>query len=148
MGGQLQAHLKEAVAAYEIQLAAAENAEQLASALENLTLTTQEGLQQISNATHSIRENLPVPLWQGAPIWYSVVLDVFRTVGGGIPHYTPCLWHLIRMFAGDLPSYRQLSESPIFRIAMIAGHMVWGTAWFLLSAMMVMISPGFVCILT
>lgn len=148
MGGQLQAHLKEATAAYKIQLAAAENAEQLTSALGNLTSMTQEELQQINNATRSIRENLPVPLWQGAPIWYSVVLNMFRVIGRGMSYYASCLWYLIRVFAGDLPSYRQVSENLVFRITMITGHMVWGTAWFLLSAMMVMISPELARVLT
>ena len=31
---------------------------------------------------------------------------------------------------------------------MMAGHMAWSTTWFLLSAMMVMISSELVCVLT
>ena len=91
MGDQLQAHQEETATSYKIQLAAAKNAEQLASVLGNLTSTTQEELQQIKNVTHSIRENLSTPQGHAARIWYSIILHVFRVVGGGMPSRAPCL---------------------------------------------------------
>lgn len=91
VGEQLQAHWEETAASYKIQLAAAKNAEQLVSALGNLTSTTQEELQHINNATHIIRENLSTPQGHGARIWYSVLLHAFRVVGGGISYRAPCL---------------------------------------------------------
>jgi hypothetical protein len=89
VGEQLQAHWEGTAASYEIQLAAAKNAEQLASVLGSLTSTTQEELRQINNVTHNIRENLSKPQGHGARIWYSILLHAFRVVGGGMFYRTP-----------------------------------------------------------
>lgn len=148
MGEQLHTHQEETAASYKVQLAAAKNAEQLASALGNLTSTTQAELQEINNATHSIRENLLASRGQGARIWYSLLLNAFRVIGKGMLRHARSLRYLIRWLAGDLPGYNQVSENPIFRIAMITGHVAWSTIWFLLSAMMVMTSPELICLLT
>lgn len=148
VGEQLQAHQEETAASYKIQLVTAKNAEQLASALGNLTSTAQAELQQISNATHNIRENLSISQGQGARIWYSILLNAFRVIGKGMFHRARSLRSLIRWLAGDLPAYDQVSANPIFRIAMITGHVAWSTIWFLLSAMMVMISSELICLLT
>ena len=90
MGEQLQVHWEETAASYKIQLAAAKNAEQLASALGNLTSTTQEELRQINNATHSIKENLSTPQGHGSRIWYSILFHAFRAAGGGMSYRAPC----------------------------------------------------------
>ena len=149
MGEQLQAHSEETAASYKIQLAASKNAEQLALVLENLTSTTQAELQQINNTTHSIRENLWATQGQGGRIGYSILLNAFRIIGRGISHHrSRPPRYLIRWSEGNLPGYHQVSENPIFRIAVIFGHLVWSTTWFLLSAMMVMISSELICVLT
>jgi hypothetical protein len=148
MGEQLHAHREETATSYRIQLATTKNAEQLASALENLTSTTHAELLQINNATNSIRENLLAPQGRGARIWYSILLSTFRVIGGGISHYARSILYLIRYLAGDLPGYHQVSKTLIFRIAVVAGHLAWNTTWFLLSAMMVMISFELSCVLT
>ena len=148
MGEQLQAHREETAASYKIQLAATKNAEQLTSALENLTSITQEELRQINNTTHSIRENLLTPQGQGARVWYSILLNVFRVIGRGMSYCVRYLRCLIRRLPGDLPSYHRVSENFIFRIAITAGHMAWSLTWFFLSAMMVIISSELVPVLT
>jgi len=148
MGEQLQAHWEGTAVSHKIQLAATKNAEQLASALGNLTSTTQMELQQINNATHNIRESLSTSQGQGARIWYSILLSAFRVIGRGMSYSAPCPRYLIRWLAGDLPGYHQVSENPIFRIVVTAGHMAWSVTWFLLSAMMVMISSELICVLT
>jgi hypothetical protein len=86
VGERLQAHWEETAASYTIQLAATKNAEQLASALENLTITTQAELEQISNTTLNIKENLLAPRGRGARLWYSVLLSAFRIIGRGVSH--------------------------------------------------------------
>lgn len=91
MGEQLQAHWEGTAASHEIQLAASKNAEQLASALGNLTSTTQMELQQINNATHNIRENLSTSQGQGARVWYLILLSAFKVIGRGTPYLAPCL---------------------------------------------------------
>jgi isoleucyl-tRNA synthetase len=48
---------------------------------------------------------------------------------------------LISSIVDDLPGYHQVSEHLIFRTLAMVGHLAWSTTWFLLSAMMVMISP-------
>lgn len=148
MGEQLQSHREETAASYEIQLAAAKNAEQLASALGSLTSTTQAELQKINSTAHTIRENLWVTQGQGTRIWYSILLNVFRVIGKGIPHRALSLRCLIRWLIGDLPAYHRVSESPIFRIVAVVGHLAWSTTWFLFSAMMVMTSSELICVLT
>ena len=84
MGDQLQAQLEETVASYMIQLDATKNAERLAFVLENLTSTTQVELQQINNATHTIRESLLVTQGRESRIWYSILLSGFRLLGRGM----------------------------------------------------------------
>ena len=148
MGEQLQAHREETATSYKVQLAATKNTERLVSALGELTSTTQAELQQINNTAHSIRENLRTTQGRGARIWYSILLSTFRVIGRGMYHCARSPWYLIRLLAGDLPSYHQVSENPIFRIAVIVGHLAWSTIWFLLSAMMVMISSELIYVLT
>lgn len=140
MSEQLQAHWEETAASYTVQLAATKNAEQLATALENLTFTTQVELQQINDTTHSIRENLLAPRGQGARLWYSILIHAFRVIGRGVSRSGPFLWFLSRWVAEELPGYHQISENFIFRILITAGHLAWSTTWFLFTAMMVMIS--------
>lgn len=140
MGEQLQAHWEETAASYTIQLAATKNAEQLATALGNLTFTTQAELQQINNTTLSIRDNLLASRGRGARIWYSILLNAFRIIGRGVSRREQSPWCLISWVAEDLPGYHQVSEHLIFRIITTAGHFAWSTTWFLLSAMMVIIS--------
>lgn len=148
MGEQLQAHWEATAASYRIQLAATKNAEQLAIALENLTFTTQAELQQINNTTLSIKENLSAPQGQAARLWYSILINAFRIIGRGLSHRGRSLWCLIRWVVGDLPGYHQVSESLIFRILTTVAHLAWSTTWFLLSAMMVMISSELGYLLT
>lgn len=140
MGEQVQAHWEETAASYTIQLAAKKNAEQLATALENLTFTTQAELQHINNTTLRIRENLLAPRGRGARLWYSIIINAFRIVGRGASHGDRSLWCLNRRIAEDLPGYHQVSEHFIFRILVTVGQLAWSTTWFLLSAVMVMIS--------
>lgn len=140
MGEQLQVHWEGTAASHSTQLAATKNAEQLAAALENLTFTTQAELQQISNTTLHIRENLLAPRGQGARLWYSMLINAFRIVGRGVSHRERPLWCLIHWVVEDLPGYHQVSEHLTFRVFMTAGHLAWNTAWFLLSALMVMSS--------
>ncbi|KAF9788596.1 hypothetical protein BJ322DRAFT_649215 [Thelephora terrestris] len=141
VGQQLQAHQEETAASYLVQLAATKNAEQLALALENLTSTTHVELQQISNATQRITESLSVPQGQATRIWYSILLGAFRIFGRGVIFCKHPLWSLIRSLVGNLPAYHQVSEHAVFRILIMVGHLAWSTAWFLLSAMMVIIVP-------
>jgi len=84
MGDQLQAQLEETTASYMIQLNATKNAERLALVLENLTSTTQVELQQINNATHTIRESLLVTQGRESRFWYSILLSGFRMIGRGM----------------------------------------------------------------
>ena len=148
MGERLQAHLEETAATYDLQLAASKNAEQLASALGSLTSTAQAELQQINNTARSIQEDLRASQGHGARIWYSILLSAFKVIGRGISHRSHSLRSLIRWPEGNLPGYQQLSENTIFRVAIIVGQLAWNTTWFLLSAMMVMISYEIICVLT
>lgn len=105
MGDQLQVQLEGAVASHMIQLDATKNAERLASVLENLTSTTQVELQQINNATHTIRESLLVTQGREYRIWYSILLGGFRMIGGGmIPQERPLMSGLL--------AYRGLTRLP------------------------------------
>jgi len=117
-------------------------------ALGSLTSTTQAELQQINSTTHSIRANLWASQGQDTRIWYSILLSAFRVIGRGISHRSRSPWYLTRWLEGNLPGYQQVSENTIIRIAMIAGHLAWNTAWFLLSAMMVMVSYELIPVLT
>jgi hypothetical protein len=139
VGEQLQAHREEIAASHSIHSAVTKNAEQLAIALENLTSTTQAELQQINNATHSIRENLIVPRGREVRIW-DTLLGAFRFAFRGTSRRKRSPRCLSPKFAGDLSGYHQVSEHLILRILTIAGRLVLSSAWFLLSAVMVMIS--------
>ena len=55
---------------------------------------------------------------------------------------------LNRRLAGDLHDYHQISEHVIFRILITVGRLVLSSAWFLLSATMVMTPLEFCCTLT